>query len=40
MDDIKQIVAKIVKGCAQAGVQVQEVLAAFVARTVKLITLN
>ena len=34
MDDIKEIVASIVKGCKQGGLDVSEVLAAFVARTV------
>lgn len=34
MDDIKDIIGTIVRGCAQGGVVVPEVLAAFVARTV------
>lgn len=34
MDDIKDIVDRIVGGCAQGGVTVTDVLAAFVARTV------
>lgn len=34
MDDIKDIVSTIVRGCAQGGIVVSEVLAAFVARTV------
>jgi hypothetical protein len=34
MEEIKDIIATIVRGCAQGGVIVSEVLAAFVARTV------
>lgn len=34
MEDIKSVIASIVKGCSQAGVDVPDVLAAFVARTV------
>ncbi len=34
MDEIKDIVQTIVKGCAQGGMQVPDILAAFVARTV------
>mmetsp|Transcript_15434 Transcript_15434/g.23290 ORF Transcript_15434/g.23290 Transcript_15434/m.23290 type:complete len:740 (-) Transcript_15434:175-2394(-) len=34
MDDIKDIIGTIVRGCAQGGVVVSEVLAAFVARTI------
>jgi hypothetical protein len=34
MEDIKDIIGTIVRGCAQGGVIVPEVLAAFVARTV------
>ena len=34
MEDIKDIVLSIVKGCEHTGVDVPEVLAAFVARTV------
>lgn len=34
MDDIKDIIGTIVRGCAQGGIIVSEVLAAFVARTV------
>lgn len=34
MDDIKDIIGTIVRGCAQGGVIVSDVLAAFVARTV------
>lgn len=36
MDDIKEIIARIVKACGQAGYEVPEILAAFVARTVSL----
>jgi hypothetical protein len=35
MEDIKDIIGTIVRGCAQGGVVVSEVLAAFVARTVR-----
>lgn len=34
MDEIKDIVTSIVKGCSQGGLVVPEILAAFVARTV------
>lgn len=34
MDDIKDIVSTIVRGCAQGGLEVSDVLAAFIARTV------
>ena len=34
MEDIRDIIGTIVRGCAQGGVIVPEVLAAFVARTV------
>jgi hypothetical protein len=34
MEDIKDIVNTIVRGCAQGGLEVSDVLAAFVARTV------
>lgn len=34
MDDIKDIVQSIVRGCRQAGVDIPDILAAFVARTV------
>lgn len=34
MDEIKDIIKSIVKGCAQGGVVVSEILAAFVAKTV------
>ena len=34
MDGIKDIVTTIVRGCAQGGIVVPDVLAAFVARTV------
>jgi hypothetical protein len=34
MEEIKDIVQSIVKGCGQGGVEVSEILAAFVARTV------
>lgn len=34
MEDIKSVIASIVKGCSQAGLDVPDVLAAFVARTV------
>ena len=34
MDEIKELVQRIVKGCAVAGLDVSDVLAAFVARTV------
>lgn len=34
MDDIKDIVQSIVKGCGQGGLQTSEILAAYVARTV------
>ena len=37
MDDIKDVVHSIVRGCEQTGVEVPEVLAAFVARTVSLL---
>lgn len=37
MDEIKDIVNRIVKGCSTAGVQVSEVLAAYVARTVSYV---
>jgi hypothetical protein len=36
MEDIKDIIGTIVRGCAQGGVVVSEVLAAFVARTVRM----
>jgi len=36
MDEIRDIVVSIVRGCAQGGTQVSEVLAAYVARTVRL----
>ena len=36
MEDIKDIVSKITKGCSQAGVHVPDILAAFVARTVSI----
>lgn len=35
MEDIKEIISKITKGCSQAGVHVPDILAAFVARTVR-----
>jgi hypothetical protein len=35
MEEIKDIINSIVRGCSQAGVEVPEVLAAFVARTVR-----
>ncbi len=34
MDEIKDIIKSIVKGCNQGGVVVSEILAAFVAKTV------
>jgi hypothetical protein len=34
MEEIKDVVQKIVKGCAVAGIEVSDVLSAFVARTV------
>ena len=34
MEEIKDVVAKVVKGAAQGGVQVSDILAAFIARTV------
>ncbi len=34
MEEIKDIINSIIRGCAQGGVEVPEVLAAFVARTV------
>ena len=34
MDDIKHVVYTVVKGCAHASVEVSDVLAAFIARTV------
>jgi hypothetical protein len=34
MDEIKDIVDKIVRGCRKCGLDVEEVLAGFVARTV------
>lgn len=34
MEEIRDIVSAIVRSCAQAGVEVPEVLAAFVAKTV------
>ena len=37
MDDIRGIINSIVKGCAQAGLVVPDVLAGFVARTVSII---
>jgi hypothetical protein len=40
MDDIKDIVDRIVGGCAQGGVTVTDILAAFVARTVRTIFLE
>lgn len=36
MDDIHEIVLKVVRQCASRGVTVSEVLAAFVARTVSI----
>ncbi len=36
MDDIKEIVKTIVRGCAHGGLDVPEVLAAFICRTVKI----
>ena len=36
MEDIKDVVNSIVKGCEQTGIEVPEVLAAFVARTVSM----
>jgi hypothetical protein len=36
MDDIRGIINSIVKGCAQAGLVVPDVLAGFVARTVSM----
>ena len=35
MEEIKDIIGTIVRGCAQGGVVVSDVLAAFVARTVQ-----
>ena len=35
MEEIKDVVQRIVQGCAHGGLVVSEVLAAFVARTVK-----
>jgi hypothetical protein len=34
MEEIKDIVQNIVRGCGQGGVQISEILAAFVAKTV------
>lgn len=34
MEEINEIVKSIVKGCAKAGIEVSDVLAAFVARTI------
>jgi len=39
MEEIKDIVNTIVRGCAQGGVIVKDVLAAFVARTVCIFSL-
>lgn len=39
MEEIRDIVQRIVGGCAQGGVTVSDVAAAFVARTVILVTL-
>jgi hypothetical protein len=36
MDEIKDIVQSIVKGCSQGGQKVSEILAAYVARTVQI----
>lgn len=36
MEEIKDIVQSIVKGCAHGGLQVSEILAAYVARTVSV----
>lgn len=36
MNEIRDVVLSIVKGCGQGGVEVSEILAAFVARTVML----
>jgi hypothetical protein len=35
MDEIKDIIHSIVKGCGQGGINVSEILAAFVAKTVR-----
>jgi hypothetical protein len=37
MEGIKDIVSTIVRGCAQGGIVVPDVLAAFVARTVSAV---
>lgn len=34
MDEIRDVVDKVVRGCAKCGVEIDDVLAAFVARTV------
>ena len=34
MEDIKDIVDSIVRGCALGGIEIPELLAAFVARTI------
>jgi hypothetical protein len=37
MEEISDIVKSIVRGCAQAGVDAPDVLAAFIARTVIIV---
>ena len=36
MDEIKDVIQRIIKGCGVAGLDVSEILSAFVARTVSL----
>jgi hypothetical protein len=40
MEDIRDIIDKIVRGCAKCGIETGDVLAAFVASTVTLDSFN